>query len=342
MQGSEPIARLVCRCGDPPQRCGAKRGAIGVLLVSQAMLGMMLLATPGAARGEDDRVESPDDQAAAGARDANLVDLGANFDANVFDQRGDGWMLRGNVVRRRMPGQPAPVAESAASPTIVRGRRVGLARLDRVARICELSADQRRALELAIESDVRELAAVVDAERRRYAGVTVNMSDQEGQRRWHQFQQDVQRCRRRIEELFDAGSLFAGVIATTLDESQRARLRAETASRRSFLWRTMVATVLLKVDDAVGLDAAQHRLVENALLAREPRLRLDEAARRSNAHAEQMLVYSTLADVDPAPLEAALSDRQWRALSTLMNQGRAMRSWLDQQGLVERPVDAVP
>lgn len=294
----------------------------------------------GATRAEDDRIESSGDAATGAGRDVNLVDLGANFDANVFDQRGDGWMLRGNVVRRRVPGQPTPVPEVGESPTISRGRRVGAARLERIARICTLGDDQRRALALAVESDVRDLAAVIDAERRRYAGVTVNMSDQEGQRRWHQFQQDVQRCRRRIEELFDSGSLFAGVLASTLDDAQRARLETEIASRRSFLWRTMVATVLLKVDDAVGLDAEQHRLVEAALHAREPRLRLDESARRSNAHAEQMLVYSTLADVDAAPLQAALSERQWRALSTLMNQGRAMRSWLEQQGLVERSADA--
>lgn len=332
MSRDEVIIRSGCRVR-------SLRASRGVRSVSWAAV---LCGVAAAVYAEDDRVESPDEAAVVNARDANLVDLGANFDANVFDQRGDGWMLRGNVVRRRAPGQPTPAPEVGESPTIGRGRRVGVARLDQVARICALSADQRRALELAIESDVRELAAAIDAERRRYAGVTVNMSDQEGQRRWHQFQQDVQRCRRRIEQLFDTGSLFAGVLTATLDDAQRARLETETASRRSFLWRTMVATVLLKVDDAVGLDATQHRLVEQALVAREPRLRLDEAARRSNAHAEQMLVYSTLADVEAAPLQAALSDRQWRALSTLMNQGRAMRSWLDQQGLVERPADAAP
>ena len=337
---------------DMPQRRSGRRGrpgrghvrgrrlrAHGAWVVA-CVAGLVGAACPSASRAEDDRVESSEDAAAGVARDANLVDLGANFDANVFDQRGDGWMLRGNVVRRRVPGQPTPAVEPGESPTISRGRRVGAARLDRIARICTLADQQRRALELAIESDVRELAAAIDAERRRYAGVTVNMSDQEGQRRWHQFQQDVQRCRRRIEELFESGSLFAGVLALTLDDTQRERLDTEIASRRSFLWSTMVATVLLKVDDAVGLDAEQHRLVEEALLAREPRLRLDESARRSNAHAEQMLVYSTLADVDAAPLQAALSERQWRALATLMNQGRAMRSWLEQQGLVERPAEA--
>ncbi len=297
----------------------------------------VVLLVAAVARTEDDRVESAAEAEAAQSRDANLVDLGANFDANVFDQRGDGWTIRGAVVRRRLPGLPIPAAADVGeSPTISRGRRVGSARLERVARICELTPEQRRVLALAIESDVRQLAAEVDAQRRRYAGVTINMADQDGQRRWHQFQQDVQQCRRRMEDLFGARSLFAGALETTLDPGQRERLATETTTRRTFLWRTMVGTVLLRVDDALGLDAAQHRLLEQTLLAHEPRLRLEEP-RQTNAHAEQMLVYSTLADVDPAPLQRALSDRQWRALLTLMNQGRAMRSWLEQQGLVERP-----
>jgi hypothetical protein len=32
-----------------------------------------------------------------------------------------------------------------------------------------------------------------------------------------------------------------------------------------------------------------------------------------------------------------LDERQWRSLLKLANQGRAMRSWLEQQGLLEQP-----
>lgn len=317
--------------GEPHRSRRGRRGAGWVAA-------LVLLTVAGAARAEDDRVESAAEVEAAQARDANLVDLGANFDANVFDQRGDGWTIRGGVVRRRQPGLPTlPALDAGVSPTISRGRRVGLARLERIGRTCDLSPEQQQVLELAVESDVRRLAAEVDAQRRRYAGVTINMADQEGQRRWHQFQQDVQQCRRSMENLFGEQSLLAGVLTTTLDPAQRTQLATEMKTRRTFLWRTMVTTVLLRIDDALGLDATQHRLLEQTLLAHEPRLRIDETGHRSNAHAEQMLIYSTLADVDPAPLQRALSDRQWRALLTLMNQGRAMRSWLDQQGLVERP-----
>ena len=37
---------------------------------------------------------------------------------------------------------------------------------------------------------------------------------------------------------------------------------------------------------------------------------------------------------DARSIRAAVSERQWRTLSQLMNQGRAMRSWIEQQGVL--------
>jgi hypothetical protein len=321
---------------------------VPVRFVSGLLLAGWLTA---AVFAEDDRVEVADgSEITAGSRDVNLVDLGANFDANVFDQRGDGWMLRGGVVRRAgrmgrivlgegevfggVVGVASP-GEPGESPTLTRSRRLAEARLERVARICQLTAEQRYLLALAIESDLRRLAAEVDGQRRRYAGVTVNMADQDGQRQWHQFQQDVQRCRNRLQSIFDQRSLFAGALATVLEDGQRQRLAAETAARRRFRWQALVSAALVKIDEAAGLDERQYRLLHDQLLAREPRLRLDDESGPANPQAEQMLVFSTLADLEQAPLREAMSERQWRVVSTLAQQGRAMRSWLDQQGLVE-------
>jgi hypothetical protein len=49
-----------------------------------------------------------------------------------------------------------------------------------------------------------------------------------------------------------------------------------------------------------------------------------------------MLVRLMLSQVDLQPLQAALQPDQLRKLRTLANQGRAMQSWLEEQGLVER------
>jgi hypothetical protein len=292
-----------------------------------------VVAWPAGLRAADDRVRPADDAAAEQAEDSNLVDLGAMFDTNLFEQPGGGWVIQQGVVRRTRPG----LAGAGESPAVDRARATGRQRLERIDRACGLSAAQRRALVLAMESDARRFAAEVDEVRQRYADVTVNMRDRAGQQQWHQFQQDVQRCRGRLQRLFDADSLLASGLVSVLDADQRRRLEAEAAAKRSFRWKTLVAAALLRLDDAVCLSQRQHAEVERLLLEREPALRLDAPRSQGTAQAEQMLVYLVLAEVDAKALRAVLDERQWRSLLKLANQGRAMRSWLEQQGLLEQP-----
>ena len=63
--------------------------------------------------------------------------------------------------------------------------------------------------------------------------VQVNLNDQEGQKTWHQFQQDVEQCRRLLRGLFEGDSLFARSLVTTLDAAQLAGIETETRERRA-------------------------------------------------------------------------------------------------------------
>jgi tRNA U34 5-carboxymethylaminomethyl modifying enzyme MnmG/GidA len=57
-------------------------------------------------RGEDDRVlEEPAVARTEAEQQQNLIDLGANFDANLFEQQGNGWVLRGNNVGLQLQGR---------------------------------------------------------------------------------------------------------------------------------------------------------------------------------------------------------------------------------------------
>ncbi len=164
----------------------------------------------------------------------------------------------------------------------------------------------------------------------------VNLNDQEGQKKWQQFQQDVQQCRNDLRRLFDSGSLFAATVPSTLGPEQVAGIEAEVKARRTFRWRAMVVSTLAKMDDMLGLTQEQHDLLEQTLLAKEPRLRTDELSpEQENAHLQQNLVYMVLAGTESGPLKKATSERQWRTLSLLMNQGKSMRSWIEQQGILE-------
>jgi hypothetical protein len=292
-------------------------------------------------RAEDDRIEPAADPAVGQRRmEGNLIDLGTNFDINVFEQQG-GWVLRGGGMVRmggvggRVRVTVTGVEAVTESLALARARAQAEKRLDRLDRLCGLSESQRRSLRLALESDIRRLVERVDAERDKYQGVSVNMADAEGQKIWQQFQQDVQRCRRLMLGMFADGSLYAAVLGSTLDADQTARLTAETRTRRTFRWRALVGSVLVKLDDTLGLSTEQHAALERVLLDHEPPLRIDDGARQANAHAEQMLIYLTLSRVDQPKLEAMVTPRQWRALAMLVNQGKAMESWLEQQNLLE-------
>jgi hypothetical protein len=95
------------------------------------------------------------------------------------------------------------------------------------------------------------------------------------------------------------------------------------------------------MDDMLGLTQAQHDLIAEALLRNEPALRLDELSpEQENAHLQLNLVYMVLSGVDQGRLQKATSERQWRTLALLMNQGKSMRSWIEQQGILDSGEDA--
>lgn len=323
---------------------------------SRTCAAVVLAGVP--AWAEDDRVVEEPPVPQAEAEQQHLIDLGANFDANLFEQGGNGWVLRGgnaNVVmapqgrlilngRQFFPGGVAPIEEQPPeSPTFARARSLGEKRLERIAASCDLTDAQRRKLRLAMESDIRRFAATVDAMRAKYAGTRVNLNDQEGQKKWHRFQQDVQECRQLLRRLFDTGSLFAASLPATLDRAQVEGIDAEIKARRSFRWRTMVVSTLARMDDMLGLTQAQHDLLAEALLANEPALRIDELSpEQENAHLQLNLVYMMLSGVDPSPFQKGMSERQWRTLALLMNQGKSMRSWIEQQGILDAGPAAVP
>jgi len=288
-------------------------------------------------RGEDDR--AVDDVPPAilqlqEQRQANQVDLGAHFDHNVFQQVGAGISV--HPARRR----PAPTAgdgdQVPEASTLMVVRKLGEARLTQIDSACDITADQRRKLRLAMESDVRRLAEDIEAARRTYQGVQVNLSDQDGQRKWQQFQQDVQRYRQRVQRLFDTDSLLMKVLPTTLDSEQYARFTADRAARRSSRWRGLVAAAMDKFDNLLGLDQRQYDEIEKLLLEREPALRVDRPATAQDSNSHLVLVWLMLSEIDAQRLQGIVSGRQWQTLNQVANQGKAMRSYIEAQGLLEK------
>ena len=263
-------------------------------------------------------------------QEQNRVDLGKALEASVFE----GTNGRGGLRPSPTGGDTDQAAEPAA---LAAARQVAERRLARVEEVCGLSEQQGRKLRLAMESDIRRLAEELDAMRRTYAGESVNFSQPAGQRKWQEFQQDVQRCRQRIRNLFNADSLYAKVLSTTLDAAQLATFTADMRERRSFRWKALVVAAMQKIDNSLGLDQKQYDAIEGLLLAKEPPLRVDGMpSDREDPHVQQMLVFMMLSEIDGAALRSAVSPRQWATLATLTNQGKAMRSFIEAQGVLEK------
>jgi len=91
-----------------------------------------------------------------------------------------------------------------------------------------------------------------------------------------------------------------------------------------------------KYDDTLGLDQRQHDEIEKLLLEREPPLRVEGRFNRNAAQAQQMFVLMVLSEVEAERLQSVVNDRQWRVLAQLANQGKAMRSYIEAQGLLEK------
>jgi hypothetical protein len=281
------------------------------------------------ARGEDDypvdEVAPANPQVVQGQ--APAVDLGANFDANLFSAGG-----LSTIVNRGAPGQDRAAAGAALRAAF---QKQGDDRLAKVDAICELSAAQRGKLKRAIDADVRHLMDDIEPKRLHYQGVKATFNDKE----WRQFQHDLQMCQQRVQGLFDAESLWEKALPATLDATQLGRLTAENDARRAYRWRAIVARALVGFDDWLGLDQEQYEALEALLVAKQPRLRLDGPAWRAGSHDaanDTMFVPMVLARVDGEQLRAILNERQQQALRPIITSAAGWREILETRGVIEK------
>lgn len=311
---------------------GFRLGACGWLVGGAAWL----WACGHSAQADDDR--AVDEEPAAGqaaeqaAEQVRKFDLGRHFDQHLQQLFPNPGSLGQAQAERAGDGPPA-------AATVAALLAIGDARLELIDAACSLSPDQRRRLRLAIECEVRGLAAEVEAARARYQGAILEFDhrSQAGQERMQEFHQEMQRLAMRRRFLLDGDSLLAKALPATLDGDQLARLTAETDRRRGRRWQVIVANFLEGVDDGLGLDQGQYDEIERLLLEQLPALRLDAAAvGNSLHHAEQLVALMKLADVDAGRLRRAVSERQWKTLAPWREQGAQVRPQIESLGVLEK------
>ena len=302
----------------------------------------------------------------------NIQNLGQQFDAIVFADRGQNRnfrmnrAIRGNMVIRgggmivvnnggvvfqaRIPGgvgviglqgaekpNPQPATEGSLQK-LASVRQQAIMRADSIDAVCSLSAEQKAKLVLAIDADIQRLADEIDAVRRTYVGVRVNMQDAAGQQQWQLVHQNAQQCRQWVERACEEGSIFTKTLQQTLDREQGDKWAADRLAGRENRWQDMVASSLLHLDDMLGLLQGQHEAIEKLLLEKTPPLRMDSvdmARQRGIMNNWYMVLCWMLSEVDSNRLKAAVNEWQWKVLSQFVQQGKQWRAGIVQSGFLE-------
>lgn len=283
----------------------------------------------------DDRVEQP---AETSGQDSE-IDLGENFDRNVFGQQ-LGFSLSGGRGRQMKKPADRP-AQDAAPPTDVKVRAALEPQFIRITGMADVSAPQVRKLRLALESDIRRAVDEIDVQRGTYQGATVKgnwMQDQRHQQLMQRWQADVQRCRDRLRQATGPESFLAKSLPSTLDAEQQARLTAAVDDRLAYLWQAIVARQMLRFDGSLGLDQRQHEALEALLVAARPALRhsfgtVDHAMQHADA-----LVRLAILEIGSERLTKAVNGRQAQALAEFSRHAAPMRQFLEAQGVIQKKV----
>jgi len=274
-------------------------------------------------------------------------DLVAMFDQQVF---------RRILVRRQariVGGQIERVVEGPpAGDTLGRLgdlRRRAAARIAILEGVCGLDERQRAVLELAVESDLRRLAAEIDVVRRKYAGRKLQAAPQGDHRQLLQeLRDDAVTCRSRIEQFWRKdsllGSLAGSSTAGVLSQDQQAAIADWLAGRRATRWEAMVRTVLGGLDEStLGLSTAQHDALFERLLADVPPLAVfDDLSAGSGlpraVDLQTLVVVECLGRVETDDLRPLFDARQWLALEQFVEQHGSsvvVRQLLVEQGVLE-------
>ncbi len=271
-------------------------------------------------------------------------DLEAMFDQQLF---GHGRGNRAVTITGRVVVDAS--GEVAARDTLARlagMRSVGDGRIAALARVCGLSARQQAILKMAMESDLRRVAGEIDAVRQQYAGqrmvATAQGLDRE---RLQTLRDEAVACRRRIDRLWQTGSLFGPVSLGLLSPVQRAMLEDWMADRRAVRWEAMVRLVLERLDETVlGLTDKQHDALLEPLLADVPPLVVfdDPASGTAGSkvsNLQSLLVIHRLGRLDRAALRPRFAPHQWAALETVLarhGEPADVARLLVEQGILEQ------
>ncbi len=288
--------------------------AIRLLVVSLAFLaGVLLIGAVGVGLAEDDVVvDGPIISNLQQHQQMMRIGVGS-FDQILFQNDGNGTKAEQQILTRI---------------------ELQIAEIDKA---CQLNDDQRQKLQLAARGDLQRLLSEAAPLRLKFNKL-VNNGTLEGPNAMEVYQrlhQELQPLQMRFNLGLTDGpaSLFMKVLSRTLTAEQQAQYDILTTQRRRFRYQANIAVCLLNLEDTVFLSEAQRDTITTLLLAMPPP--------RHMGQYETYIILGRMTAIPTEKLEPLFSPRQWRALSTYLDQYRTTARSLVESGLLE-PEDLAP
>jgi len=203
------------------------------------------------------------------------------------------------------------------------------AETDSIQSLCKLTAEQRKELLLAGRGDLNAFVQQYKALRSKFAEVLKNNDQQAMNNLW----QELQPLQLKYNsQIYGEDSLFAKVLDHVLDKQQFARIEHLRREQRSFEYRAAVMQMISQLDQVAPLTHEQRERLLDLIdqYTSPPKSRIGDMRR-------QLLTYYVLGQMAEIPedeLRPLFGKAGWKLLSQQIQQGKAMKRNLEQQGLV--------
>jgi hypothetical protein len=191
-----------------------------------------------------------------------------------------------------------------------------------VDRVYQLSDEQKAKLQLAAEGDTARFFDEVEVVRRKFLAAA---NDQNA---IGQIWQHIQPLQMKLAAgLFNDQSLYAKVLAKTLDGEQSKQHREILEERRRYRYRATIEAAVATLDDGVAFNDKQRQTIIQMLVDKTN-------PPQSFGQQDYFLVLYRLSTLPQDDLSQVLDVRQRKLLAPQLEQGRSMKHNLIQNGII--------
>lgn len=196
--------------------------------------------------------------------------------------------------------------------------------ISEIDRVCGLSEEQKRKLQLAGGGDTKRFFDEVEVVRRKFLEV------RKDQNAFNNIWQEIQPLQAKMAAgLFGVSSLFAKTLRRTLSTEQGARYEAVENERRKYHYEAMVEAALAMLENSIPLRGEQHEALVKLLLEQT-------APPAASGQQEYYYVMYRLATLPEEQVRPLVNDHQWDGLSQQFNQFRGLREFLVTSGMIAK------